>query len=60
MIVENRDLNLTSEQKNNPATIEVENISGMSTVTVRWIVSGAGKYSIKVDSRKGGVVVKQK
>jgi hypothetical protein len=60
MVVENRDLNLTNEQKNNPATIEVENIPGMSAVTVRWIVSGAGKYSIKVDSRKGGVVVKQK
>ena len=60
MVVENRDLNLTNEQKNNPATIEVENIPGMSAVTVRWIVSGAGKYSVKVDSRKGGVVVKQK
>jgi hypothetical protein len=60
MIVDNRDLNLTTEQKNNPATIEVENIPGMSAVTVRWIVSGAAKYSIKVDSRKGGVLVKQK
>jgi hypothetical protein len=60
MIVENRDLNLTAEQKNNPATIEVENIRGMSAVTVRWIVSGASKYSIKVDSRKGGTVVRQK
>lgn len=60
MIVENRDLNLTTEQKNNPATIELDNIPGMSAVTVRWIVSNAGKYSIKVDSRKGGVVVKQK
>jgi hypothetical protein len=60
MIVDNRDLNQTTEQKNNPATIEVDNIPGMSAVTVRWIVSGAGKYSIKVDSRKGGVLVKQK
>lgn len=60
MIVDNRDMNQTTEQKNNPATIEVENIPGMSAITVRWIVSGAGKYSVKVDSRKGGVVVKQK
>lgn len=60
MIVDNRDLNLTTEQKNNPATIEVENIPGNGAVTVRWIVSGSSKYSIKVDSRKGGVVVKQK
>jgi hypothetical protein len=60
MVVENRDLNLTVEQKNNPATIEVDNIPGMSTVTVRWIVNSPGKYSIKVDSRKGGVVVKGK
>jgi len=60
MIVENVDMNQTTEQKNNPATIEVENIPGMSAVTVRWIVSGGTKYSIKVDSRKGGVVSKQK
>ncbi len=43
MVVENRDLNLTTEQKNNPATIEVENIPGMSAVTVRWIVNGGSK-----------------
>jgi len=60
MIVDNRDMNQTTEQKSNPATIEVENIPGMSAITVRWIVSGAGKYSVKVDSRKGGVLVKQK
>lgn len=60
MLVENRDLNLTTEQKNNPATIEIDNIPGMGAVTVRWIVSGGSKYSIKVDSRKGGVITKQK
>lgn len=59
MVVENRDLNFTREQKTNPATIEVSNIQGMGSVTVRWIVSG--KYSsVKVDSRKGGVVTRQR
>jgi hypothetical protein len=56
MIVQDADLNITTEQKNNPATIEVENISGLDTITVRWIVSGAGKLSVKVDSKKGGLV----
>ena len=31
MTVENRDLNLTTEQKNNPQTIEVPNIPGMGS-----------------------------
>jgi hypothetical protein len=60
VVVENADLNITREQKNNPAVLEVKNIPGLSTVTVRWIVSGGKNYIIKVDSRKGGVVSKQK
>ena len=60
MVVENRDLGITSEQKTNPAIIEVANIPGQSTVTVRWIVQGNGKYTISVDSRKGGLVSKTK
>ena len=60
MIVQNRDLNITTEQKTNPQTIEVDNIPGMGTVTVRWIVRGSGKYGINVDSRKGGVVSRSK
>jgi hypothetical protein len=56
MIVEDADLNITIEQKNNPATIELKNIPGLETVTVRWIVSGAGKLTVKVDSKKGGLV----
>ena len=58
MLVENADLGLTTEQKNNPATIEVKNIPGQGVVTVRWIVQGTGKYTITVDSKKGGVVKK--
>ncbi|MDF2187741.1 M14 family metallopeptidase [Paraflavitalea sp. CAU 1676] len=60
MVVENRDLGITIEQKTNPATIEVANIPGQSTVTVRWIVQANGKYTISVDSRKGGLVSKTK
>lgn len=60
MVVENRDLNLTSEQKVNPAVLEVANIPGLGSVTVRWIIKSAKGYSIKVDSRKGGMVSKQK
>jgi hypothetical protein len=55
MVVQNRDLNIATEQKTNPQTIEIDNILGMGTVTVRWIVQGAGKYGINVDSRKGGL-----
>ncbi|GAB3914896.1 M14 family metallopeptidase [Larkinella knui] len=59
MIVENADLNITKEQKTNPATIEVPTIPGMGYVKVRWIVKGSGgKYTVSVDSRKGGVVEK--
>lgn len=60
LVVENADLNITREQKNNPSTLEVKNIPGLSSVTVRWIVSGTKGYSIKVDSRKGGIISKQK
>ncbi len=60
MIVNNRDLNQTTEQKNNPAILRVRNIPGMSSVTVRWIISGGKRYSIMVDSAKGGVVTKKK
>jgi hypothetical protein len=55
MQVENKDLNLTTEQKNNPQTIEVPNIPGLGAVTVKWIVQGSGKYTVNVDSKKGGL-----
>jgi hypothetical protein len=55
MQVENNDLNLTTEQKNNPSIIEVPNIPGLGTITVKWIVEGKGKYTVTVDSKKGGI-----
>lgn len=56
MVVDNPDLNITTEQRNNPQTIEVQNIPGLNDITVRWIVQGSGKYTVTVDSRKGGTV----
>ncbi|MEQ8809556.1 MAG: peptidase M14, partial [Imperialibacter sp.] len=58
MVVTDVDMNKTTEQKVAPAKIPVENIPGMEAVTVRWIVSGSGKYTVKVDSEKGGVVTR--
>ena len=54
MLVNNVDLNISTEQKNDPQTIEVSNIPGLDKVIVRWIVQGTGKYTVTVDSRKGG------
>ncbi len=57
MVVENEDFGITSEQKNNPAKIAVENIPGMGFVKVRWIVKGkTGDASVEIDSAKGGLV----
>jgi hypothetical protein len=59
MIVENPDLNLTREQKKNPQRMEVENIPGYTHVNLRWIVKGGSKYTIRVESVKGGRVAAQ-
>lgn len=56
MVVENADFNIVKEQVRNPQKMEVANIPGMGTIKVRWIVSGNGNFSIKVDSAKGGIV----
>lgn len=57
-VLENRFLGLMNEQKINPSRINVENIPGMGTVAVRWIVEGGSSYTIKVDSQKGGMTEK--
>lgn len=55
MIVTNKDMNVTQEQVFNPNQIELKNIAGMGKAHVRWIVKGKAKYSITVDSMKGGL-----
>jgi hypothetical protein len=60
MVVDNPDLDLSTEQKNNPQTVQVANIPGFSDITVRWIVQGSGKYTVTVDSKKGGTVSRTK
>lgn len=55
MVVEDEDFNKVKEQPNNPERLLVDNIPGMDSVKVRWIVSGGGNYQIKVDSAKGGL-----
>lgn len=58
MIVHDPDLNVVEEQIVNPSVIEVDNIPGMSTITVKWIVEGGRNLSVTVDSAKGGVIRK--
>ena len=55
MIVENKDLNLNSEQKKNPSELEVKNIPGYGRIDVKWIVKGGNKYTVGVKSIKGGI-----
>jgi hypothetical protein len=54
MIVDNALLNRTREQKKNPQRMELINIPGKSRVDLKWIVKGGSKYTIKVESVKGG------
>lgn len=56
LVVLNKDLKKTREQVYNPDQIELANVPGMGTATVRWIVSGNKDYTIKINSAKGGVV----
>lgn len=55
MIVRDRDLQLSDEQKKNPHRIEVENIQSYGQVNVKWIVKGGSKYTVRVESVKGGL-----
>ena len=56
LIVENRNPSATVEQQNFEDFIAVPNIPGYVEVTVRWIVQGNQSFTIRADSRKGGVV----
>lgn len=56
MIVDNADFNRVREQTYSPEKMEVANIPGNDMIHIRWIVSGSGRYTITVDSAKGGMV----
>jgi hypothetical protein len=57
MLMENADFGIGKEIKGfPPATVAVENISGMGSVKVSWIVRGNPKnYNIEINSAKGGL-----
>ncbi len=42
------------EQERKPERLEISNIPGNSVITVKWVVRGAGPYTVTVDSEKGG------
>jgi hypothetical protein len=75
MIVENADLNITTEQKKNPQRMELSNIPGTlsagggggfgggfgrggsasgNKINLKWIVKGGTKFTVRVESVKGG------
>jgi len=54
MIVNDKLLNNTTEQKKNPKRLEIKNIAGNSKVDLRWIVKGGSEFTVKVESEKGG------
>ena len=54
MLVVDVNNNRTLEQKKNPQRMEVNTIQGNSRVNVRWIVKGGSKYTVRVESVKGG------
>jgi hypothetical protein len=53
-IVENQYGGTATEQKHNPARLNIPNIPGMGTVCVQWIVEGNGPFTVSVDAAKGG------
>jgi hypothetical protein len=54
MIVQNVDLNLTMEQKKNPERMEISNIAGYQHIDLKWIIKGGNKFTVNVESVKGG------
>jgi hypothetical protein len=50
----NRLFTRPQDQKRDPAELKIPNIPGMDALYVRWIVRGAGPYTVTVRSVKGG------
>jgi len=60
MTVENRNPAAATEHKNNPLTVNLANITELGYVTAKRIVQGTGKVNESVNSRKGGMALKNK
>ncbi|MDP4222633.1 MAG: M14 family metallopeptidase [Bacteroidota bacterium] len=54
MLVIDKDRNITREQKDNPQRLEVLNIDGYQHVDLKWIVRDGNKFTVRVESVKGG------
>jgi hypothetical protein len=59
MVVIDPDYNRNIEQKKNPQRLELTNIAGYQRVNVKWIVKGGSKYTVRVESVKGGRASRQ-
>jgi hypothetical protein len=59
MIVLDKDMNLAREQKKDPNRLEIPNIDGYSHVDLKWIVKDGSKFTVRVESVKGGRVSAQ-
>jgi hypothetical protein len=58
LVADNRLYDKPTEQKRHPAELRIETIKGMGAVYVRWLVEGAGPYTLHVRSAKGGMASK--
>jgi hypothetical protein len=54
MIVKDKDMNINEEQKKNPHKLEIINITGYERVDLKWIVKNGSKFTVRVESVKGG------
>ncbi len=54
MIVQDTDRNISIEQKKNPQRMEISDIEGYQRINLKWIVKGGNKFTVRVESVKGG------
>ncbi len=54
MVVLDKDMGVNREQKKNPQRMEVSNIEGYQHVDLKWIVRDGSKFTVRVESVKGG------
>ncbi len=54
MIVIDKARNINQEQKDDPQRLEIQKIDGYQHVDLKWIVTGGNKFTVRVESVKGG------